>query len=197
MGSRIDDSTERIIKYLSDKRSVNINAATFQYFPAPDAAQFLARVFLIEPSTVELQSRAKGTSKRHPDLASEELTRLAPESGVQELYDHALVSFERHLRKHTTRSTMGFTGRLGGGNKVAVSLLPGQSSSADGLRYQLYKDRFAALAGLSEEEVEGFMPASRRPWEYGPDEPDWAGYEGFIRTREKTDRLANALSRDT
>jgi hypothetical protein len=30
-------------------------------------------------------------------------------------------------------STMGFVGRLGGGDNVVVSLLPGQSSSADGL----------------------------------------------------------------
>jgi hypothetical protein len=32
LGSRIDPSTERIVKYLSDRRGVNINAATFQYF---------------------------------------------------------------------------------------------------------------------------------------------------------------------
>ena len=195
VGSRIDDSTERIIKYLSDKHSVNINAATFQYFPASDGAQFLARVFLIEPSTVELQSRAKGTSKRRPNLTPEELGRLAQESGVQELYDHALESFERHLRKRTTRSTMGFTSQLGGGNKVVVSLLPGQSSSAEGLHYQLCKHRFAALADLTEEEVEGLMPASRKHWEYVPDDPDWEGFEGFIQTREEIDRLANALSR--
>lgn len=197
VGSRIDDSTERIIKYLSDKHSVNINAATFQYFLTPDGAQFLARVFLIEPSAVELHSRAKGTSKRHPNLTPEELGRLAQESGVQELYNYVVESFERHLRRGTTRSTMRFTGRLGGGNKVVVSLLPGQSSSADGLHYQLYKHRFAALAGLSEEEVEALLPASNKDWEYGPDDPDWAGYEGFIRTREEIDRLANPLSRNT
>ena len=197
VGSRIDDSTERIIKYLSDKHSVNINAATFQYFLAPGSAQFLARVFLIEPSAVELQSRAKGTSKRRRNLTPEELGRLAQECGVQELYDHALVSFERHLRKRTTRSTMGFTGRFGSSSKVVISLLPGQSSGSDGLHYQLYKHRFAALADLTEEEVGGLMPASRKHWEYVPDDPDWEGFEGFIQTCEEIDRLANALSRGT
>lgn len=193
VGSRLDDKAERIVKYLSDRHGVNINAATFQYFPASDEAQFVARVFLIEPSAVDQQSRARGSYKRPPNLTSEELARLAQASGVQALYDHALASFERHLRKRTTRSTMGFTGQLGGGNKVVVSLFPGQSSSRDGLHYQLYKHRFAALAGLTEEGVAALMPASREDWEYGPDDPDWAGFAGFIRTREEIDRLADAL----
>ena len=196
VGSRIDDSTERIIKYLSDRHSVNINAATFQYFPAPDGAQFLARVFLIEPSAVEQQSRAKGTSKRLPNLTPEELARHAQESGVEGLYEHALQSFGRCLKKQTTRSSMRFTGRLSGGNKAVVNLLPlpRDSSRVDGLHYQLYKHRFATLAGLSEEQVEGLMPASRKDWEYGPYDPDWAGFEGFIRASQEIDRLADALS---
>ena len=39
------------------------------------------------------------------------------------------------------------------------------------------------------------MPASRKDWEYRPDDPDWAGFEGLIRTREEIDQLADALSR--
>ena len=148
-------------------------------------------------SAVELQSRAKGTSKRRPNLTAEELARLAEASGVQDLYGHALAAFEHCLKKRTTMSTMGFVGRLGGGDNVVVSLSPGQSSSADGLHYQLYKHRFAALAGLTEAEVEAPMPASRRPWAYAPDDPDWAGFDGYIRSPQEIDRLANALSLGT
>ena len=199
VGSRIDESTERIIKYLSDRHSVNINAATFQYFPASDGAQFLARVFLIEPSAVEQHSRAKGTSKRLPNLTPEDLVRHAQESGVEELYEHAVQCFEPYLKKQTTRSSMRFTGRLSGSTKAVVNLLPlpRDSSRVGGLKYQLYKHRFASLAGLTEEGVEALMPASRKDWEFGSEHPDWAGYEGFIETREEIDRLANALSRST
>jgi len=196
VGSRIDESTERIIRYLSDKHSVNINAATFQYFPASDGSQFVARVFLIEPSAVEQHSRARGTSKRLPNLTPEELARHAQESGVQELYEYALQSFERYLRKQTTRSSMRFTGRLSGGNKAVVNLLPlpRDSSKEEGLHYQLYKHRFAELSGLTEEGVEALMPASCEDWAYGSEHPDWTGFEGFIRVREEIDRLADALS---
>ena len=195
VGSAIDDSTERIIKYLSDKHGVNINAATFEYFRTADGAELLARVFLIEPSAVDLHTRAKGTSKRRRNLTPEELARLAQESGVQELYQHALVSFERRLKRHTTRSTMGFTGLLAGSNKVVVSLLPGQTSSAEGLHFQLYKRRFGELANLTQEQVEALMPASRKYWAYDPNNPDREGYEGFIKTKEEIERLANALPR--
>jgi len=66
VGSSIDASSERIITYLSDRHGVNINAATFQYFCGTDGSEFIARVYLIEPSQVELQSRTKGSSKRRP-----------------------------------------------------------------------------------------------------------------------------------
>ena len=51
---------------------------------------------------------------------------------------------------------MRFTGRLSGSTKAVVNLfpLPRDSSRADGLKYQLYKHRFAILAGLTEEGVE-------------------------------------------
>jgi hypothetical protein len=86
VASHIDASSERIIKYLSDTYGVNINAATFQYFKEPNGSELLARVFLIEPAQVELQSRTKGASKRRPNLTYEELDAIAAEKGVQELY---------------------------------------------------------------------------------------------------------------
>jgi len=194
VGAEIDGSSERIIKYLSDKHGVNINAATFQYFRAPDGAEFLARVFLIEPSAVELHSRTKGTSKRRPNLTYEELAQLAEEAGVEDLYQHAVSSFEQALQKHTTRSSIGFAGLFEGSRKNVISLLPGESSEAEGLRYQLYKNRFAALVGQVDTEVEALMPASHEDWIYYPSAgSDYEGYQGFIRSRDEIDRLANAL----
>ncbi|MDE0205009.1 MAG: hypothetical protein OXP66_03120, partial [Candidatus Tectomicrobia bacterium] len=148
---------------------------------------------------VEQHSRAKGTSKRLPNLSPEELARHAQESGVEELYEYALQSFEPCLKKQTTRSSMRFTGRLGGSTKAVVNLLPlpRDSSRTKGLKYQLYKHRFGTLAGLNEEGAEALMPACRKDWAYVQNDPDWAGYEGFMRAREEIDRLANALTRST
>jgi Endonuclease NucS len=195
VGSRIDASSERIINYLSDTHGVNINAATFQYFRESDGSELVSRVFLIEPSQVELHSRTKGSSKRRPRLTYEELEMLAEEAGVAELYGQAVASFEPLLKKHTTRTTIGFAGLFEGSRKNVISLLPGQSSATEGLRYQLYKNRFSALAGLSEEALVGAMPVQRDYWTYEEGGgPDWEGYQGFIVSREEIDRLSAALT---
>ncbi len=198
VGSQIDASSERIIKYLSDKHGVNINAATFQYYRTPDGTEFLARVFVIDPSAVELHSRTKGTSKRRPNLTYEELERLAEESGIQDLYQHAVSAFERSLQKTRTRSSIGFTNLFAGRRKNVISLLPGESSAHDGLRYQLYKNRFAALTGLDETDVEDLMPAAHEDWIYYHSAgPDYEGFQGFVTNRDEIDRLAGALSDST
>ncbi len=194
VGSEIDASSERIIKYLSDSHGVNINAATFQYFQLPDGSELLARVFLIEPSEVELKTRIKGVSKRRPNLSYEELSALAVEAGLSDLYGYAVAAFEPLLQKHTTRSSMAFTGSLNESQKTVISLLPGKSNAEEGLCYQLYKNRYAELTKLTVSEVESLMPARHDDWAYVANAgPDSEGYEGFIRNREEIDRLAGAL----
>ena len=73
VGSEIDASSERIMRYLSDVHGVNINAATFHYFRPQDGSELLARVFVLKPSEVELKTRTKGSSKRRPRLDRDEL----------------------------------------------------------------------------------------------------------------------------
>ncbi len=194
VGSRIDASSERIIKYLSDTYGVNINAATFQYFREPDGSEFLSRVFLIEPSQVELHSRMKGSSKRRANLTYEELDALAEEAGVQDLYRYSGASFERLLQKHTTRSSIVFSGLFDGSRKNVISMLPQESSASQGLRYQLYFLRFRTLARLSEEDGLAVMPVHRDHWIYYETAgPDYEGFHGFITSHEEIDRLAKAL----
>jgi hypothetical protein len=82
-----------------------------------------------------------------------------------------------------------------GSRKNVISLLPGDSSDADGIKYQLYKSRFAALTGLASEDVEAVMPSSHEYWIYYPNAgSDWEGFQGYIKTSEEVDKLARILS---
>jgi hypothetical protein len=194
VGSQIDSSSERIIRYLSDTHGVNINAATFQFYSTPDGLEYLARVFLIEQSEVDLRTRTKGSSKRRPNLSYEELARIASESGVEILYNHAVSLLERHLQKHTTRSSIGFSGLFEDSRKNVLSLIPGQSNAADGLRYQLYKNRFVSLTGITEVDLEALLPESREYWIYYPSAgADYEGFQGYFKTSEEIDRIAGAF----
>ncbi len=194
VGSVIDASSERIIRYLSDHHGVNINAATFQYFREQNGSEILARVFLMEPESVEFHSRTQGSSKRRPNLTYEELLSIAKKKGVEDLYSYAVAQFEQALKRLTTRSSIGFAGQFEGSRNNVISLIPGESNSNEGLRYQIYKRRFGTLTGLSLAEVEARMPTDHSNWiYYGAAGPDYEGFQGFIVSRAEVDRLAEVL----
>lgn len=60
VGSEIDDSTVRIIEYLSgEPYSVNINAVNFNYFRDTDGNEFLAQSFIRPEESIIEESRSK------------------------------------------------------------------------------------------------------------------------------------------
>jgi hypothetical protein len=195
VASRIDPSSERIIKYLSNGYGVNINAVTFHYFKTSESEEFLARVFLIDPSEVEYQTRIKGPSKRQPNLSYDELEQLAEQNGVGSLYRHLVAGLEKYLQKHTTRSSIGFAGTLDKSRKNVVSLLPGESNHSDGLRYQLYWARFKKHFDLSEEAALALLPQHRERWKYyEAANDDFSGFRGYFANDSEVDRLLQGLA---
>jgi hypothetical protein len=195
VASEIDPSSERIIKYLSGTYGVDINAATFQYFREANGSELLARIFLIEPTEVELQSRTKGASKRRPNLTYEELEAIANENGIGDLYRHGVSGFEKHLQKHTTRSSIGFAGTFADSRKNILSLIPQESTVADGLRFQVYFQRLRSLLGIPEDAALSLLPMRREPWTfYEAGGPDYSGFQGYFADRTDVDRLVSALA---
>ena len=172
VGSQIDSSSGRIISYLSEVHGVNINAATFQYFKS-DEGEFLARVFLLEPSHVDYQTRTKGTSKRLPNLTYEELENIADRNGVCELYRNSVSQLQGLLSKHTTRSSIGFTKTIDSSQKTVFSLVPGESSASHGLRFHIYTSTFARAFSLSEQELRNLLPPNAEEW------APWDGASGM------------------
>ncbi|MCH8284006.1 MAG: DUF91 domain-containing protein, partial [Chloroflexi bacterium] len=68
VASKMDDSTERIVRYLSDA-GIGINVVTFQHFSTSDGKEWMARVFLIEPT--EAETKAATRSKRTKYITEE------------------------------------------------------------------------------------------------------------------------------
>jgi hypothetical protein len=63
VASEVDDSTERIIRYLSD-RGVNINFVRFQMFRTHDNLELLVRTFTVPPDEADQNTRRSGKTKR-------------------------------------------------------------------------------------------------------------------------------------
>jgi hypothetical protein len=192
VGSAIDQSSERIIRYLSGVHGMNINAATFNYFRLEDGKELLARVFLIEPSEVELKTRTLGSSKRRQRLTYEGLAAQAEEAGVNELYQHAVSGFGSVLRRYASGSGIGFQAQIDDGWKTIITFTPSESRRGE-LRYRVYRGRYAALAKTTVVGADAFMPAAEKRQPYLPDNPEYTGYDGMITSKAEIDRLAQPL----
>lgn len=144
VASEIDESTERIIKYLSDSYGAAINAISFQYFKDDNGKEYLARAFLIEPSEVDRKSKTKRASKRQPPLSFEEFEEIAKNNGVGRLFDCVAEELNDIFdTRFTTRSTVGWSGRIGKSRMTIINFLPKESNKKDGLQFYFYINRLS------------------------------------------------------
>lgn len=183
VGAKIDASSERIVRYLSETYSVGINAATFQFFKVEGAGEILSRVFLMEPEMVVAK-----TGKRLPPLSLKDLEDAAVKNGVGEMYQRIVAGLP--FPRHTTRTSIAFTADFEDRHGTVFSLLPLSSNADSGLAYQIYKHRIIAALGMSEERLLAILPEQRKDWIYFKDaEPDYEGYDGYFRTEVEVKRF--------
>jgi uncharacterized protein YeaO (DUF488 family) len=221
VASEVDGRCERVINYLSERHGVNINAVTFQHFGEKGFSEYFARVFLIEPNQAEYRNRTQGSSKRLPNLSFSELEQIADERGVGKIYKYLVEELELSLSKGTTRSSIAFKGlfnlsevsfkredrQLAAQEKLAknsndlksrrtiISLIPGESSTNEGLYFQAYSRRIREWTGKTEGEVTACLPADYQPWSFGTALDDWDGYQGYIKTLEEAGKLIALLAK--
>jgi hypothetical protein len=198
VASEIDDSSERIIKYLSDEYGISINVATFQYFRTNDGEELLARLFLIEPSQVEYKTQTKGASKRKPNLTYEELQEIAKDNGVTHLYQRLVTGLDKHFGKQTTASSLAFTGTINGSRNTIFSLVPPKSSSDEGLHFQVYFQRFMDYCNLDSEKTFELLPEKREDWKFSLlAGPEYSGYAGFFKDEKEAEKFLAGLQHVT
>ncbi|MEM2095942.1 MAG: endonuclease NucS [Candidatus Caldarchaeum sp.] len=188
VASNLDDQAERVVRYLSEY-GIRINAVTFNYFKSGEQ-EFLARVMLIPKSAEEVRKTKKKSS-----LTEEELRNIAQDNGVGGLYSRIFEGLEQLFDDWvTTQSSVAFIGRQNGIMKTIFSILPGQSSQQDGLKFQVYLKRFASYFNMEDEaEAEHILPSSKTKWKRIKTSPEYSGYEGFFRNIEEVEKFLNKL----
>lgn len=198
VGSEIDPSSERIVKYLSDEHGVNINIATFQYFKAENNEELLARTFLIEPSQVEYKTQTKGVSKRRHNLTQEELQEITRQNGVEHLYQRLVADLDNRFYKNTTANSLALKGHINGSLNTIFSLVPPKSDPQEGLHFQVYLKRLMGYSGLDRERVIEILPAKKEDWIYyeGAGE-DYSGYAGYFSDLKEVEKFLAGLQHVT
>jgi hypothetical protein len=184
----LDDQSERVIRYLS-QYGIRINAVTFNYFKKDDH-EFIARVILIPKSAEEMRK-----TKRKYYLSEEELRKIAEDNGVGELFSiivDGLASLFDY--KGTTLSSVAFSGLQERKMNTIFSIISGQSSQQNGLKFQVYLKRFAKYFGITEPEAEKILPINKKEWKfYKNAPPEYSGYEGFFKDKEEVKTFLSRL----
>jgi len=164
VASEIDDSTERIIRYLSETYGVDINAACFQFFKTMDGRQLLARTFTV----------TKAEKKRPPEKrphTETELLAMAKANGTEEL-----VNICRQMRdvweEEPIWTAEGSFRYWTGGRMVYGVNASGKLTGADPpqqgqLDAWLRTDKLAELTGVSEEAIKQRFSKTFTPFPAG------------------------------
>jgi len=197
VASNIDDSTERIIHYLSENYDIPINALTFQFFKDGDA-EYLGRVFLLDPEISESKLGKTGTKKRRPYLKYEELVAVAEENGVIDQYARLLESLKKAFSGTSTNvSSLTFYIVTENGRNIVMGLVPTESTRETGLKFYLYAKRVMDFTSISREDLVAALPSDSKDWTYsGTSNADefWSGYTGHFKTMEEVERFTNIFS---
>jgi hypothetical protein len=160
VASSIDSATERIVKYLSETHSVDINVATFAYFKPPEG-EFIGRSMLLDEEQVLV--RAEGTSKRKPPLTWDELRSLAEQNGVLPLYEKVFAELRPLVDgMNRTRSSVALIGYMDEdkARSTLFGIYPGESSKESGLAIMFLFDRLCRYFNISEGKI---RPILRSP----------------------------------
>ncbi|MDE4907176.1 endonuclease NucS [Methanogenium marinum] len=199
VASKIDESTERIVKYLSDTHGIGINVVEFQYFQLNNSNEYVSRVFLIDPETASSNMERNKTLKRKRKLSMDELEEMADQKGLREIYDSLIEGLLPFFDKsRTTRSSIAFVGKkvIGDGKNVIFSLIPSSSTEMSGLVFQVYLKRLAILCNCDKEHIEQILPENRKDWAYNNSVDEmWTGFEGAFQSKEEVNRFVDGLQR--
>lgn len=196
VASQIDASSERIIKYLSNDYGVDINAATFHYFKTDIGEELLARIFLIEPETLEYKVKSKAHSKKK-HITYDELEEQADQAGVGEIYRHAVSGISQVFSRHTTPNSLAFSADFDGSKKTVMSLRPSISTAESGLHFQIYLQKLQQHLKVTEREVVDSLPNNVKPWKaFSEAGLDYSGFEGFFIDQTSIDKFLRLLGKD-
>lgn len=187
IASSLDSATERIVKYLSETHSVDINVATFAYFKT-SGGELLGSSLLLDDEQVQV--RAGTTSKRQPPRTWEEFRVLAEQRGVLGLYDKALSDlrplFDGMNRTRTNLALVGYMGENKARN-VIIGIYPEESSSSNGLALLFIMERVLEYFSTDAEKLRSVLgPPAKNAKTYNPSAT-------FYFDEQQLDKLINFL----
>lgn len=189
VASEFEDSTERVIRYLSETYGVDINAARFQFF-SMDGRQLLVRTFTVAEDVAQ-SNTSKQPKRRRPAPTPKEMEQAAIEAGVGDLYRKFEQALGGKLKARTYSAGLSFDAELAEGIRVVFNLVPGESSADKGLRFRVYLDRLREFVHVDEAVIADHFPLDAEPWQPWP---GLKGLAGYIRSEDDVRKVASLIT---
>lgn len=196
----MDNSTERIVRYLSDL-NVPINVATVQHFKTTDGREILAQIYLIEPEIAEAKAQPSSRIRRHRYTTASEMETIAHDKGVSELYKQLNVRTASMMRTTSFRKeSRGYQIQVGDSWLAILVVDLDESGPESGMKFRLNGIRTMNYFGLSAERLRKILPA--QVTDMAPNElrnlpqteiSNWVGFKGFFNSTEEIDKFVDGL----
>ena len=187
----MDESTERIVRYLSDMK-VPVNVATVQHFKAADGKEILAQVFLVPPESAVVNP----TSRYNLGVAQAQ----ANDAGVGHLYGHLHERARGILRAYPYPRRVFYQATIDERNSTVIIIWPPDSTATKGLSFSVRGNRVMRYLGITEDQLAKSLPddcrrTEGRAWSGAvPEEREtWFTFSGYFQTTEEIDRFLTAL----
>ena len=187
----MDDSTERIVRYLADL-GVPINVATVQHFKAADGKEILAQAFLVPPESAVVNP----TSRYNLGVAQAQ----ANDAGVGDLYGHLHERVRGFLRAYPYPRRVFYQANIDERNSTVLIVWPSDSSATNGLSFSVPANRVMRYLGIPEDQLAKSLPdncrrTEGRAWSGAiPEEREnWFTFSGYFRTTDEIDRILDTL----
>ncbi len=198
----MDDSTERIVRYLSRLR-VPINVATIQHFKDNSGRSILAQVYLIEPE--EAEPKSQHTSGRPPLGTVNGLQALASDNGIGDLYAQMRSAVRGILSAQPYRNRVWYRLRIDGGGVRTVLIVDTYPHDQNGrMGFRVHATRLQAYLGVDFDELRKWLPPNTEEgdvssWPGSSDEEKKGsrGLKGSFHTIEQVGRFTDSLRQVT
>lgn len=194
----MDDSTERIVRYLSEL-NVPINVATVQHFRDKDGREMLAQVLLVEPEIAVARERSTSKGTARPSV--ETLQALAEENGIGNLYGRVRKGVSGILSARPASGHVGYNWKLDSGSTRAVLTIDAFPSEENGgLGFYVHASRLVNYLGIDLAELRAWLPydiddydVNKWVFATNDDGKDPYGYTGAFRTESEIDKFIAGL----
>jgi hypothetical protein len=186
----MDERLKDLITYINQKSQFDIYGVELEYYKHDEYEIVIPKMY-----GVEVKKDAPPPTGKRTFLSIEELAKQSAEAGVGELFGKCAERFSQFLAQKKGKSGLTFGMRLPDDSCPSViSLVPGESSAENGLRYRLYARRLSRYLKVDQDTIKGHLPPNPVSYEhYENAPPGFKGWAGYIKSEKDIEGLVELM----